>query len=92
MSNRPELTQFDSAKSMIRYLPPYGTAGLARCADRIDSRSPCPPARITTTTSRPLRGVRMAIGPSLFAGQGTGVGIIAPRRYLSTLRRYSILR
>ena len=26
----PEFTQLDRAKSMIRYLPPNGTAGLAR--------------------------------------------------------------
>ena len=43
----PELTQLLSVKSMIRYLPPNGTAGLARTEDRIDSRSPSPPARIT---------------------------------------------
>ena len=42
-----ELTQFDSVKSMIRYLPPNGTAGLARTEDRIERRSPSPPARIT---------------------------------------------
>ena len=42
-----ELTQFDSEKSMIRYLPPNGTAGLARTEDRMDSRSPSPPARIS---------------------------------------------
>ena len=27
---RPELMQFESVKSMIRYGPPNGTAGLAR--------------------------------------------------------------
>ena len=46
-SSMSELTQFDSVKSMIRYLPPNGTAGLARSRDRIDRRSPSPPARIT---------------------------------------------
>ena len=46
-SSMPELTQFDSVKSMIRYLPPNGTAGLARTEDRIDRRSPSPPARMT---------------------------------------------
>src|SRR3954453_11938062 len=55
----PELTQFDSVKSMIRYLPPNGTAGLARTDDRIDSRSPSPPARMTAitgfTNGRPSR-------------------------------------
>src|SRR3954454_24437954 len=42
-----ELTQFDSVKSMIRYLPPKGTAGLARTDERIGRRSPSPPARMT---------------------------------------------
>ena len=42
-----ELTQFDRAKSMIRNLPPKGTAGLARFSDRIERRAPSPPARIT---------------------------------------------
>ena len=42
-----ELTQFDSVKSMIRYLPPNGTAGFARTDDRMDSRSPSPPARMS---------------------------------------------
>ena len=46
----PEFTQLDSVKSMIRYLPPNGTAGFARTEDRIDSRSPSPPARITAMT------------------------------------------
>ena len=49
-SSMPELTQFDSVKSMIRYLPPNGTAGFARTEDRIDSRSPSPPARTTAIT------------------------------------------
>src|SRR5712691_5195726 len=48
----PEFTQLDSVKSMMRYLPANGTAGLARCADRTLSRSPCPPARITAATFR----------------------------------------
>ena len=49
-SSMPELTQFDSVKSMIRYLPPNGTAGFARTDDRIESRSPSPPARTTAIT------------------------------------------
>src|SRR6476646_9210370 len=51
-----ELTQFDSVKSMIRYLPPKGTAGLARTDERIERRSPSPPARITAI-------VRFTVGP-----------------------------
>src|ERR1700737_2811552 len=48
----PEFTQLDSVKSMMRYLPANGTAGLARCADRTLSRSPCPPARMMAATFR----------------------------------------
>jgi len=49
-SSTPEFTQLDRVKSMIRYLPPNGTAGFARMEDRIDRRSPSPPARITAIT------------------------------------------
>src|SRR6266487_483112 len=51
---RPELTQLESVKSMMRYLPAKGTAGLARLDERTDSRSPCPPAITTATTLRML--------------------------------------
>src|SRR3954463_4815317 len=50
-----EFTQFDSVKSMIRYLPPKGTAGFARTDDRIERRSPSPPARITAMTGFGMR-------------------------------------
>src|SRR6516165_558695 len=40
----PELTQFDSTKSMMRNLPPKGVAGLQRFAVRSPRRSPRPPA------------------------------------------------
>src|SRR3954447_24920698 len=49
----PELTQLESAKSMIRYLPANGTASFARLTDSTDRRSPCPPARMTATTLTP---------------------------------------
>ena len=49
----PELTQFERVKSMMRYLPAKGTAGLARCAESTHSRSPWPPARMTATTLTP---------------------------------------
>src|SRR5678815_5611385 len=48
-SSTSELTQFDRVKSMIRYLPPNGTAGLARTDERIDRRSPSPPARMSAS-------------------------------------------
>jgi hypothetical protein len=46
MSKRPEFTQFESVKSMIRYFPANGTAGFARFSERRQSRLPTPPARI----------------------------------------------
>src|SRR3954470_11139728 len=42
-----EVTQLESVKSMIRYLPPNGTAGFARSCERIERRPPSPPPRIT---------------------------------------------
>ena len=47
----PLLRQFESVKSMIRYAPPKGTAGLARSRVSGSSREPFPPARITANTS-----------------------------------------
>ncbi len=38
MRRIPELTQFDSGKSMMRYLPPFGTAGLARGSQMLQPR------------------------------------------------------
>jgi hypothetical protein len=40
----PELIAFERAKSMIRLLPPKGTAGLARLSVSSLSRLPRPPA------------------------------------------------
>src|SRR5579859_431348 len=45
-----ELTQLLRAKSMMRYLPANGTAGLARFCESRLSRSPWPPARMTAST------------------------------------------
>src|SRR2546430_7584342 len=46
----PELTQLLRVKSMMRYLPANGTAGLARFSERRLNRSPWPPARIIAST------------------------------------------
>src|SRR5262249_12958985 len=46
-SEIPEFTQFDNVKSMIRYFPAKGTAGLARFSVNTPSREPSPPARMT---------------------------------------------
>src|SRR5215472_11785054 len=43
----PELTQLESVKSMIRYLPAKGTAGFALLSVRTPRREPSPPARMT---------------------------------------------
>ena len=48
----PELRQFDSAKSMIRNLPPKNTAGLARRSVNCFSRLPRPPARTSAIDRR----------------------------------------
>ena len=41
----PELVQLERGKSMMRYLPPKGTAGFAISPVRTYSLLPCPPAR-----------------------------------------------
>src|SRR5450756_938902 len=50
MRYRSELTALESGKSMMRYLPPKGTAGLARFSPRMLRRLPAPPARIRVNT------------------------------------------
>src|SRR5262245_19773808 len=42
-----EFTQLLNVKSMMRYFPANGTAGLARLLVRVASRVPSPPAKIT---------------------------------------------
>src|ERR1700733_15792452 len=49
--NIPALTRLDSAKSTSRYMPPNGTAGLARSAVSGASRLPSPPASTIAKTS-----------------------------------------
>src|SRR5919108_2749546 len=46
MRRTPELAKFERTKSMIRYLPPNGTAGFARSWVSGASLLPSPPARI----------------------------------------------
>jgi hypothetical protein len=45
----PELTQFDIAKSMMRYMPPKYSAAFALLSVSSYSLLPRPPARITAT-------------------------------------------
>src|SRR5438309_1871982 len=70
MSLSPEFTALLSAKSMIRYLPPNGTPGLARTWDRIESRSPSPPARMSVRTD----GTRRFYGPARRSPASTPMG------------------
>src|SRR5271157_6331375 len=46
-SKIPELTQLERVKSIIRYFPAKGTAGLARLTVRTLRRAPSPPAMMT---------------------------------------------
>src|SRR5262249_21463121 len=57
-STIPELTQLESVKSMIRYFPANGTAGLARLSVSTPSRDPSPPARITARVLMPSSSQR----------------------------------
>lgn len=50
ISKMSEFTQFDNVKSMMRYFPAKGTAGLVRFAVNTPRRDPSPPARITART------------------------------------------
>src|SRR3982751_4201975 len=52
MRRMPELRQVESAKSMMRNLPPKGTAGFARHSVSGPRRAPRPPARTMDTVCR----------------------------------------
>src|ERR1017187_6467097 len=76
----PELMKLLSTKSMMRYLPPKGTAGLARSLVRGQSRVPLPPARTMPSTririgfSRILFQAAVGNGKrKLFAGGRRGI-------------------
>src|SRR4051794_18120499 len=86
-----ELTQFESVKSMIRYLPPNGTAGLARSADRIDRRSPSPPARMIAIVRFAATACLPDALGALFFDASTRFGE-GSARALSTLRERGVLR
>src|SRR5579859_3275032 len=50
MDCTPEFTELLRTKSMMRYLPPKGTAGLERSCVSGCRRSPLPPASTTAST------------------------------------------
>src|ERR1700682_5503202 len=47
---KPAFTRLDRAKTIRRYVPPNGTAGLARSAVSGNNRLPSPPARTMART------------------------------------------
>ena len=47
----PELTQFERGKSIMRYLPPKGTAGFATSLVKTPRRVHCPPDKSIATHS-----------------------------------------
>src|SRR3954447_26071091 len=61
------LARLDSAKSMSRYSPPKGTAGLARSSVSGASRVPAPPA----STIPRIRGSAIPHLPTRRDGRGT---------------------
>src|SRR5688572_24768539 len=60
MRRMPEFSAFDSAKSIIRVLPPKKTAGLARRSVSYFSRLPRPPASTYAMASR-ARGLALSV-------------------------------
>src|ERR1700693_1676567 len=65
-SRMAELTQLESVKSMIRYLPAKGTAGLARLSVNTPNREPSPPARMTARVFTDFLAHGGAQGPRAF--------------------------
>ena len=61
MRRMPELMQLESGKSMMRNLPPKGTAGLERQAVSCLSREPRPPARMSASVLRVSRLMNLGL-------------------------------
>src|SRR5208337_2216618 len=83
MRRRPECRQLLSVKSMMRYLPPKGTAGLARSAVSGCNREPTPPAKRTVNVFSRLpivfvlrRTIRSCVG--VIACPDAGIAILRP--------------
>ncbi len=53
----PEFRELEMGISTSRYLPPMGTAGLARSRVRGKSLLPCPPPRIIEITDSIMRSL-----------------------------------
>src|SRR5690349_5573627 len=83
---RPEFSRFDRAKSMSRYCPPNGTAGLARSSVRGMSRLPSPPASTMPNT------LRVAMDPSVVRRRAISGVDVSPCRMRHVLRYRGSMR
>ncbi len=80
MRRMPEFTQFDSAKSMIRNLPPNGSDGFARQLVSSSRRLPRPPARISASgffVSDAGRGLRRVPRPTSASSTSRSVTLLS---------------
>src|SRR5262245_11945940 len=79
----PLLRQLDRVKSMIRYSPPNGTAGLARSRVRGSRRVPLPPASTSVRTSfmRPGFPGRGRAPACMMAARGRPFKVSPVRRF-----------
>ena len=93
MRRMPELTQLDSAKSMMRNLPPKYTAGLARLSVSCFRREPRPPASTSATVRRTswcgLHARRRRVLRSMVV---VSLGLIQPPRTFCDSGRHTGMR
>ena len=84
MVSTPEFTQLDKGKSMIRYFPPNGTAGLATVSVKVPNRLPWPPANSIAIDSfldiADIYSTSLVINPVVYPGMVIpfSVIVIAP--------------
>src|ERR1035437_5151964 len=91
----PELMKLLRTKSMIRYLPPKGTAGLARSRVRGKSRVPLPPARTMPNTRRwnaPCAAKANSRSEILFSGNRPSQYSLLTRCHQTSRRGSLVLR
>src|SRR2546428_143818 len=72
----PELMKLLRTKSMMRYLPPNGTAGLARSLGKGENRGPLPPAGTIPSTRSRIGQQAIVLGIEV----GDGLGPTPPRQ------------
>src|SRR5262245_16312691 len=83
----PELTKLDRTKSTMRYLPPKGTAGLARSRVRGYRRVPLPPARTRPSTRSCMDGADLTAFAAAMEARRWSLPLIScPRLAMRMLR------